>query len=65
MEEKRISKQQFEAAMDKVMSDMLKDEKLSGMSKLLVPLMGTKFAIDMIAILFPDEQDTKENTMGV
>ena len=55
MDERRISKEEFETAAKQVMEQMVADPKLEGMAKLMVPLTGRMFADDMKKILFPEE----------
>ena len=57
MEEKKITVEEFDGAVKQVMSNMIDDDKLQGMSKLIVPLVGTIFAKDMRKILFGEVSD--------
>ena len=56
MDERCISKAEFNEAMKKVMDDMMNDPDLDGMAKLLVPMTGVSFATKMEKILFPEEK---------
>ena len=56
MEEKRITKAEFDAAVVATTDKMVNDERLEGMSKFIVPLTGTMFAKEMRDILFPDDE---------
>ncbi len=60
MEEKRISKEQFEDAVKKTIDAMFDDERLEGESKLMTALAGTVFASKMKEILF-DENKVENN----
>jgi hypothetical protein len=61
MEEKRISVQEFDVAVKKVVEDMMADTKLEGMAKLTVPLIGTMFASNMEKVLFADTKEECKN----
>lgn len=56
MEEKKITKAEFDAAMVATTDKMANDERLEGMSKFMVPLTGTMFAREMRDILFPEDE---------
>lgn len=56
MEEKRITKAEFDAAVVATTDKMANDEHPEGMSKFLVPLTGTMFAKEMRDILFPEDE---------
>lgn len=56
MEEKRITKTEFDVAMAKATERMANDERLEGISKFIVPLTGTMFAKEMRDILFPEDE---------
>lgn len=55
MDERRISKIEFDSAVHQVTEKMISDPKLEGMAKLMVPLTGSMFADEMKKILFPEE----------
>ena len=57
MDEKRISAEEFDAAVEKVIADMLKDEHIEGMSRLVIPLTGTLFASKMRTVLFGEDKE--------
>lgn len=54
-----INKAEFEAAAEKVMDDMIKNPKLEGMAKLLIPMTGHMFADEMKKILFPENKEVE------
>ncbi|MBR6271374.1 MAG: hypothetical protein IKR26_04400 [Lachnospiraceae bacterium] len=55
MEEKRISEQEFDEAVQQVMEDMANDPEFDGTAKFLIPLTGMIFAREMKRILFEKE----------
>ena len=55
MEEKRITEQEFNKAVEQVMQNMVNDPKLDVGAKLIVPLTGMAFASEMKKILFEKE----------
>ena len=59
MEEKRISKAEFEAAVEQVMGDIIENPELDdgGMAKLIIPLIGMTFASQMKEILFSEDKE--------
>jgi hypothetical protein len=57
MDEKRISKEEFDEAVKTVMEEMVKDPDIDGMAKIMLPLSGTLFASKMSNILFKESED--------
>ena len=55
MEEKRITKTEFDAALTAVIEKLENDERLDEFATFLVPLIGSMFALEMRDILFPEE----------
>lgn len=57
MEEKKITitEDDFKKATMEVMEEMMKDEKLDGMGKLLIPLTGAMFAKEVANKLFKED----------
>lgn len=55
MSEKKIILQEFDKAVEQVMDEMMNDEKITGMTKFLIPLTGVVFADHMKKILFGEE----------
>lgn len=51
-----ITREQFKKANKQVIDEMMNDDKLQGMSKLLIPLTGSMFADKMEKILFGEEK---------
>ena len=51
-EEKRICREEFEQAVRAAAEKLIADPKVEGMSKMMIPLMGTVFARTMEEILF-------------
>lgn len=51
-EEKRITREEFEAAMHAAADNVMNDPKCEGMAKLMIPLTGMTFARQMEEILF-------------
>lgn len=56
MEEKKITKDEFDKAVAAVSEKMVNNDKLEGMARFLVPMTGTMFAKDMRDILFPEDE---------
>ena len=56
-EEKRITKEEFDNAVKQVMEELVKDEELEGMAKLMIPMTGAMFASKMKTILFKDNKE--------
>jgi len=56
MNEKTITKAEFDKAFAAVTEKMVNDDKLEGMAKFLVPMTGTMFAKEMREILFPEDE---------
>ena len=57
MEEKKITitEDDFKKATMEVMEEMMKDEKLDDMAKLLIPLTGAMFAKEVANKLFKED----------
>lgn len=60
MEERTITKAEFEAAEKRVMEDQIKNPDIDGMGKLVIPLTGRIFSDSMKKILFPEETENEE-----
>ena len=61
MNEKAITKAEFDKAFAVVTEKMVNDDHLEGMARFLAPMIGTVFAKEMREILFPeDETDGSE-----
>ena len=58
MDEKRISKAEFDAAVNQVMNNLLEDPRLEGELKLMIPLTGMTFAGEMGKILFSEDKES-------
>ena len=58
-EEKRISREEFDIAVKKVIEEMMKDEELEGMAKLMIPLIVSMFSSKVISILFKESEDAE------
>jgi hypothetical protein len=58
MEEKKITKAEFDAAMAKATEIVMKDarEKVGGLSAFIIPLAGTMLAKEMRDILSPEDE---------
>lgn len=56
-EEKRITREEFQAAVHAAVEDIVDDPKAEGMAKLMIPLTGMTFAAKMEEILFGKEED--------
>ena len=59
MEEKRITEEQFDKAVEDAMEAFIDDEKLEGTAKLMVPLTGAMFANKMKEFLFGENKEEK------
>lgn len=57
MEEKRITKEEFDAAVKKAIEKVTNERGLEGMAAFIVPLTGATFAREMRDILFPEESE--------
>lgn len=57
VEPKVITKKQFEDAYNQVAEEMMNDDKLQGMNKLIVPLLGSRLADKMKKILFDNKEE--------
>lgn len=62
MEEKRISKEQFEDAVKKAIDAMFEETRLEGESKIMTALAGTVFAAKMKEILFDENKGENEES---
>lgn len=51
-EEKRITREEFEAAVHAAVEKLVDDPKVEGMAKFLIPTIGMTFACQMEEILF-------------
>ena len=51
-EEKRINREEFQAAVHAAVENIMNDPKIEGMGKILVPMVGMTFAGQMEEILF-------------
>lgn len=60
MNEKAITKAEFDKAVVAATEKMVNDDKLEGMAKFLVPMTGTMFAKEIRDILFA-ENETEGN----
>lgn len=60
MEEKEITTAEFDDVVQAVTKETMSDPNLEGMSKLIVPLVGTIFASKMRKILFDENKNDKE-----
>lgn len=56
MNEKTITKAEFDMAIAAVTEKMVNDDRLEGMAKFLAPMTGTLFAKEMREILFPEDE---------
>lgn len=52
-----ITEEEFKKAYDLVLDEMMNDEKLKGINKLFVPLLGSIFADKMKVILFDNKEE--------
>lgn len=55
-EEKRITREEFKAAVHAAAEDIVNDPKAEGMEKLMIPLTGMMFVAKMEEILFGKEE---------
>ena len=55
MEEKKISKVEFDEAVKQAIHEQVKDPNIGGMCNLLIPMMGMLFASKVKEILFGKE----------
>lgn len=55
MEEKKISKVEFDKAVKQVIHEQVNDPNIEGMGKLLIPMMGMLFVTKVKEILFGKE----------
>lgn len=59
MEEKRITKEQFDKAVEDAMKAFMNEEKLEGTAQIMVPLTGAMFAGKMREFLFGENKEEK------
>lgn len=57
MEERKITKAEFEAVEKKAMEDQIKNPEIEGMAKVFIPMTGRIFSDEMKKILFPEETE--------
>lgn len=57
MEEKKITEKEFDEAVAKVSADLANEEKLSGISNVIMIMIGMIFASKMDEILFKKEEE--------
>lgn len=58
--DKKISKAEYDRAVNEVIAQEAKDPNLQGMGKLLIPMVGMIFAKKIAAVLFDGERENKE-----
>lgn len=58
MEEKKITKEQYDKAVKAVMEREIMDDHLDGMGKFLIPMVGMIFAGKIADVLFGENPDT-------
>lgn len=56
MDEKKITKAEFDEAAKKAVDKVVKRPELEGMAAFIVPMTGMMFASEMRDILFPDDE---------
>ena len=61
VQKKKVSAEEFDAAVKEVIKNQVADPKLDGMGKLLIPLTGVIFAKEVKAILFGEAKENKED----
>lgn len=57
MEEKKITREEFDQAVKATISEMVKDPELEGIGKLLIPMTGAAFASEVKEKLFGKENN--------
>lgn len=60
MNEKKITKAEYDKAVMEVMKHEINDPNLEGMGKLLIPMVGMIFAKKISAVLFGGDVENKE-----
>ena len=60
METIKITEDEFDEAVYKVLEKMVYDPDIEGMSKLFVPLIGAKFARMVKEVLFCEEENEND-----
>ena len=60
MEDKRITRAEYDEAVKKVMDDEMKDPKLKGEGKILIPMLGLIFAHKIGSRLFDETEDKND-----
>nr|DAP09268.1 MAG TPA: hypothetical protein [Caudoviricetes sp.] len=60
MDEKKITKAEYDKAVMEVMKREINDPNLEGMGKLLIPMVGMIFAKKIAAVLFGGDVENKE-----
>lgn len=58
---KKVTVEEFDAAVKQVVHDQVSSPNLDGMGKLLIPLTGAIFANDVKKILFGETEENKED----
>lgn len=65
MDEKKITKAEYDKAVMEVMKCEINDPKLEGLGKLLIPMVGMIFAKKIATVLFgTDDENKEENSNG-
>ena len=57
MKEKKITREEFNQAVEAVIAEWVNDPDLEGIEKLLIPMTGAAFASKVRKILFGKEND--------
>lgn len=60
MDEKKITKAEYDKAVMEVMKREINDPNLEGMGKLLIPMVGMIFVKKIAAVLFGGDVENKE-----
>lgn len=60
MDEKKITKAEYDKAVMEVMKCEINDPNLEGLGKLLIPMVGMIFAKKIAAVLFGSDEENKE-----
>ena len=61
MDEKKITKAEYDKAVMEVMKREINDPNLEGMGKFLIPMVGMIFAKKISAVLFGSDNESKED----
>ncbi len=61
MDEKKITKAEYDKAVMEVMKREINDPNLEGMGKFLIPMVGMIFAKKISAVLFGSDNKSKED----